>query len=294
MRAILLCAYGSPSGPDDVERYYTRILGGRKPPEGMLAELRKRYQAIGGTSPLKEITERQAAALRQKMKVAGREDSVRVGMKYSPPFIGDAVRQICDDGFDELLVLPLTPFNSTVGAEGYSRIAKDAAKQYSGRVTVRTAGEWYLDSHLIACWKQLMEREFRSEKFDHVMFTAHSIPQRYIDAGEPYSRQIGELARALSGETGLESWEIAFQSEARSNEKWLGPSVSERLTLLPEGTQRLLIVPIGFVSEHLEILFDIDIEFKRQAEESGIELKRTGLPNDDDEFIRALEGLCTR
>lgn len=292
MRAILLCAYGSPSGPADVERYYTRILGGRKPPEGMLTELTKRYEAIGGISPLKEITERQAAALQKRMKAAGMPDSVRVGMKYSPPFIEDAVRDVCDEGFDELLVLPLTPFNSTVGADSYAHIAEEAAGQHAGGIDLRIAGEWNRNAHLVACWNQLMEAETVRERFDHVMFTAHSIPEKFIESGEPYRRQIEELAAALSAARRLQSWELAFQSAPRSNEKWIGPSVEERLQTLSGSTKKLLIVPIGFVSEHLEVLYDIDITFRQQAEALGIELRRTGLPNDSDEFIRALEELC--
>lgn len=293
MRAILLCAYGSPSGQADVERYYTRILGGRKPSAGMLSELTKRYEAIGGTSPLTEITQRQASALQSRLKATGREDEVRVGMKYSPPFIEEAVREICEEGFEELLVLPLTPFNSTVGADSYSRIAEEGARQYSGKMNLRRAGEWNTNIHLINCWRQLVDREISREKFDHVMFTAHSIPEKFIAAGEPYSRQIGELAGAISTAGGLQSWEIAFQSAPRSNEKWIGPSVEERLKKLTGNKLKLLIVPIGFVSEHLEVLYDIDITFRQQAEEKGIELTRTGLPNDDAEFISALEDLCT-
>lgn len=293
MRAVLLCAYGSPSGPNDVERYYTRILGGRKPPEGMLSELIKRYGAIGGTSPLKEVTERQASALQRKLKAAGKEDEVRVGMKYSPPFIEDAVRELCDAGFNELLVLPLTPFNSTVGADSYTRIAEEAAMPYAGRLKLRRAGEWNTNAHLINCWSRLIERETGREKFDHVIFTAHSIPEKFITAGEPYRSQIEELAGALSRSEGLQSWEIAFQSAPRSNEKWIGPSVEERLPQLAGSKSRLLLVPIGFVSQHLEVLYDIDITFRQQAEELGIELRRTGLPDDSDEFIQALEDICT-
>lgn len=294
MRGVLVCAYGSPSGVDDVERYYTCILGGRAPPEQLLKELSGRYQAIGGASPLPDITRRQAYALQHVLEERGNAARVHIGMKYSAPFIPEVVDEIAASGISDLLVLPLTPFSSSVGKESYLRIATEAAEAKGLGINMTAPEEWHLNPHFIDCWTELMQEQLDSSHADHVIFTAHSIPQRYIDAGEPYLREITEVAEALSGRLGLREYEIAFQSAGRTREAWLGPSLEKRLEELGRERRRsVLAVPVGFVSEHLEVLYDIDVEARRLAEKEGIRLERTSLPNDRPLFISALADLCS-
>lgn len=291
MNAVLLTAYGSPSGIDDVERYYSKILAGRKPPAALLDELRSRYAAIGGISPLTEITNRQARSLQAALASLGNDTVVRVGMKYTPPFIGDVVSEMSEEGLTSILVLPLTPFNSSVSAESYLKIALEAVGTAGQGVTISSPGPWHLNEHFVECWTSLIGRELRDR--EHVIFTAHSIPKKYTDAGEPYREQIEELASLLGRKLGIADFELAFQSAGRTGEEWIGPSLKDRIAALGgEGHSGVLIVPIGFVSEHLEILYDIDIEAKEAAAKAGLSLRRTALPDDDPLFIRALADVC--
>ncbi len=289
MKGVLLTAYGSPSGPDDVERYYTRILGGRKPPSPLLEELMGRYAAIGGVSPLEEITMRQAAGLKRALEARGNATEVRVGMKYSPPFIEDAVASMISDGFSRILVLPLTPFNSSVSADSYLKIARKAAS--GAGAAVEMPSPWHLNSNFVRCWEEILEESLTGG--EKVIFTAHSIPGKYIEAGEPYREQIAELADCLAGRMGIADSELAFQSAGRTGEGWIGPPLEERLAAIDAGeTKNILIAPIGFVSEHLEVLYDVDIEAVRIASGRGISLRRTALPNDREAFISALADAC--
>lgn len=287
----MLAAYGSPSGIDDVERYYTCILGGRAPPPPLLDELRNRYAAIGGTSPLTEITRRQAKALRRLLAQTATGTEVRVGMKYSPPFIAGTLAELAEAGAEEVLVLPMTPFSSSVSDESYLRIAGEAAKRIG--IGLRVPGKWHMNSHFLTCWKGLIEEALKRKRPDHVVFTAHSIPQKYIDSGETYMDEIIEVSDALSARLDIQSSEIAFQSAGRTRDAWLGPPLAQTMAgLKGRGIKDVLVVPVGFVSEHLEVLYDIDIEAKRMASEVGIHMRRTALPDDREEFIKALADVC--
>ena len=291
MKAVLLTAYGSPSGIDDVERYYTKILGGRKPPAALLDELRSRYAAIGGISPLTEITSRQACSLQAMLASLGSNIAVRLGMKYTSPFIGEVVSRMNEEGVKSMLLLPLTPFNSSVSAESYLKIAFEAASTAGHSVTISSPGPWHLNDHFVECWEKLINAELRGK--EHVIFTAHSIPKKYIDAGEPYREQLEELASLLGRKLGIADSELAFQSAGRTSEEWIGPSLTGRIAALGrDGHSEALIVPIGFVSEHLEVLYDIDIEAKEAAARAGMSVRRTALPDDHPLFIRALADVC--
>ncbi len=291
MRAVILTAYGSPAGPSDVERYYTKILGGRKPPAPLLEDLKARYAAIGGISPLTDITFRQAEALQQMLSSLGSDLVVKVGMKYSPPFIEDTVSAMSSEGITDMLVLPLTPFNSSVGIESYLGIAKKAAASLASSPGIYVPGPWHVNSHFVECWKHLISAELKVG--ERVIFTAHSIPRKYVEAGEPYRDQISELAALLSADMGIGDHELAFQSAGRSGEEWIGPDLAGRIDQLGrEGVSSALIVPVGFVSAHLEVLYDIDIEAVERASRAGVSVRRTDLPNDNELFIRALADVC--
>ena len=185
----------------------------------------------------------------------------------------------------------MTPFSSSVSRESYLRIAGESAKRCG--ISLRAPGKWHMNSHFLACWKELIEEEMEHKRPDHIIFTAHSIPQKYIDAGEPYREEIIELSGALSADLGIKRSEVAFQSAGRTRDAWLGPSLEQTVRgLKGRGTEDVLVVPLGFVSEHLEVLYDIDIEAKRIASEEGVHMRRTSLPNDRKEFIKALADVC--
>ncbi|MEM3852451.1 MAG: ferrochelatase [Methanomassiliicoccales archaeon] len=286
MDGVIVSAYGSPSGLRDVEAYYTNILRGRKPSPAMLEELTQRYAAIGGRSPLNEITFRQAGALNELLSSLGREMYVEVGMKYCAPFIGDALEKMRREGVRRAVMLPLTPYNSTVSADSYVEIARRYVNQNGIELELTVPPSWHLNEHFLEYWERETRKNLKTES--EVIFTAHSIPQKYDRAGEPYTSQIREVAGEIAKRLEI-GYTVAFQSAGRTGEEWVGPDLLETLkTKSDAGAGNVLIVPIGFVSEHLEVLYDIDIEAKKYAEERGMKLTRTRLPNDDPLFIKAL------
>jgi ferrochelatase len=285
---IIVAAYGSPDSLEEVEEYYTNILGHR-PAGHLLSELKERYAAIGGHSPLNEITARQAAALQRLLQRRGIASRTMVGMKYHSPFIWEAIEDARNNGAEELLLLPLTPLNAGVSAESYLRLALDYVNRKGYRLQVRFPDQWHLNAHLLKFWHEAIESRLSAKNYDAVLFTAHSIPKRYADAGEPYPHQVREMASALASSLTIKRYEVAFQSAGRTGEEWIAPELEEVMrNLRNEGAEHVLIVPIGFVSEHLEVLYDIDIEAKEFADSIGLKIERTELPNDNSEFIEAL------
>jgi protoporphyrin/coproporphyrin ferrochelatase len=279
--AVVLMAYGSPERPEDIRPYLEDIRYGRPVSDEVVAELAERYRRIGGRSPLDEITERQRVSLERELGMP-----VFVGMKHWRPRIGDAVEQALAGGADIIVGLVLAPHYSRLSVEGYRERLEAAL---GGRAELRFVERWgthepYLDV--------LAERV---RGFDgHVVFTAHSLPERILAEGDPYRDELLETARLIAERAGLASWSFAFQSASQTGEPWLGPDILEELgTLQARGVERVLVCPIGFVSDHLEILWDIDIEARKRAAELGLELDRIESLNDDPAFIRGLAELVS-
>lgn len=283
---IVVAAYGSPENLDDVEEYYTRILG-RKPPEPLLKELRERYEAIGGHSPLNEITAAQALALQQSLRASGTEAEVLIGLKYQKPLLTDVLNQLAEKGVDEILLLPLTPLNASVSAESYLNIALRHVQSSGLQMRILFPARWHLNAHFLNFWVSEVKRYAEQLVPDAVLFTAHSIPERYEK--EPYPGQVKEIAARVAQLANISEYSIAYQSAGRTGERWIGPALEDVLMdLRNSGFRRVLVAPVGFVSEHLEVLYDIDVEAAGFAAKEGIELRRTGLPNTHPEFIAAL------
>ena len=279
--AVVLMAYGSPERPEDIRPYLEDIREGRPVSAEAVAELTQRYERIGGRSPLDEITERQRAALEQEVGVP-----VFVGMKHWRPRIADAVERALAGGAQTIVGLVLAPHYSRLSIEGYRERLEHALH---GRAELRFVERWgahepYLDA--------LAERV---RGFDgHVVFTAHSLPERILAEGDPYRDELLETSRLIAERAGLESWSFAFQSASVTGEPWLGPDILEELDVLDaRGVERVLVCPIGFVSDHLEILWDIDVEARERAAELGLELERIESLNDDPAFIRGLADLVS-
>jgi protoporphyrin/coproporphyrin ferrochelatase len=279
--AVVLMAYGSPERPEDIRPYLEDIRYGRPVSDEVVAELAERYRRIGGRSPLDEITERQRVSLERELGMP-----VFVGMKHWRPRIGDAVEQALAGGADIIVGLVLAPHYSRLSVEGYRERLEAAL---GGRAELRFVERWgthepYLDV--------LAERV---RGFDgHVVFTAHSLPERILADGDPYRDELLETARLVADRVGLDSWSFAFQSASQTGEPWLGPDILEELgTLQARGVERVLVCPIGFVSDHLEILWDIDVEARDKAAELGLELDRIESLNDDPAFIRGLAELVS-
>ena len=274
--AVLVMAYGSPTRPEDIPAYFEDIRGGRPVRPEAVAELVERYRRIGGSSPLNEITERQRAALEHDLGVP-----VYVGMKHWTPWIAEAVEQALSDGAERIVGLVLAPHYSAISIGGYRQRLESAL---AGRAELVMIESWHDHGPFI----ELVAERVRGTDA-HVVFTAHSLPARILDEGDPYKDQLLETSRLVAERAGVESWSFAFQSASPTGEPWLGPDILEELVRLnEEGTRKILVAPVGFVSDHLEILWDIDVEAREKASELGLELDRIDSLNDSPEFARAL------
>lgn len=276
--AVIVMAYGSPSRVEDIPAYYSDIRGGRPVSEEKVAELAERYRRIG-SSPLNEITERQRAALERELDLP-----VYVGMKHWSPWVADAVRRALDDGAERLVGLVLAPHYSRMSIGGYrdrlERALDGAAPE------IRFVESWHDHEPFVAV---VADRVRGTDA--HVVFTAHSLPERILANGDPYKDQLLETSRLVAARAGIpdDRWSFAFQSESATGEPWLGPDILDHLDgLHAEGVGKVLVAPVGFVADHLEILWDIDVEARERAAELGLELDRIESMNDDPAFIRAL------
>jgi protoporphyrin/coproporphyrin ferrochelatase len=277
--AILLMAYGSPSRAEDIRPYLEDIREGRPVSDTAVEELTERYRRIGGRSPLDDATEGQRAALERELDLP-----VYVGMKHWRPRIAEAVEDALAGGADTIVGLVLAPHYSRLSVQGY-RERLEAALQ--GRAELRFVESWHTHEPYL---EVLADRVRDAEA--HVVFTAHSLPARIIDEGDPYRDQLLETSRLIAERAGLRSWSFAFQSESRTGEPWLGPDILDELdSLHAKGVERVLACPIGFVSDHLEILWDLDVEAAERAAELGLDLERVESLNDDPAFIRGLAEL---
>jgi ferrochelatase len=290
--AVLLMAYGTPNSMDEIEAYLTDIRGGRKPTSEAVEGLKRRYLRIGGLSPLLEITREQAVALENQLTADGMRTRVYFGMKHWHPYIREVVPQIVSDGYDRVIGLVLAPHYSQIGIGGYKR-ALDAAVTGLGRLSVDFVESWY-DHPLFhrAVHERIRKalREFAAPEKVQLLFTAHSLPERILATNDPYPAQLESSCRSVATLTGRKEWSFAYQSAGRNDEKWLGPDLIDylRKLQLPRSLAGVLVVPIGFVADHLEILFDIDVEAQEFAQSVGLNLKRTESLNNSPTFISAL------
>jgi protoporphyrin/coproporphyrin ferrochelatase len=277
--AVLLMAYGSPSRPEDMRPYLEDIREGRPVSDAAVEELTERYRRIGGRSPLDESTEAQRSALERELGVP-----VFVGMKHWQPRIAEAVEQALAGGADTIVGLVLAPHYSRLSVEGYRKRLEDALR---GRAELRFVESWHTHEPYLDV---LADRVRGTDA--HVVFTAHSLPARILDEGDPYQEQLFETSRLVAERAGLGEWSFAYQSESRTGEPWLGPDILEELDRLhANGVERVLVCPIGFVSDHLEILWDLDVEARERAAELGLHLERIESLNDDPVFVRGLAEL---
>ncbi len=279
--AVILMAYGSPERIADVPAYYADIRGGRPIAPEHLDDLVSRYRRLGieDSNPLNAITEATRAALQAELAVP-----VYTGMKHWQPRIAEAVAGALAGGAVALVGLVLAPHYSSLSIKGYRNLLDEAV---AGRVDVTFIESWFDDAGLVMF---LAERIRDAES--HVIFTAHSLPARIIDEGDPYRDQLLETARLVADTAGIEDWSFSFQSESPTGEPWLGPDILDHLDDLHErGIDDVLVCPIGFVSDHLEIRWDIDTEAQERAGELGMRLERIEMPNAEPAFIGVLAAI---
>lgn len=284
MKAVLLLAHGTPDSIDDMPEYLTRVRGGRPPSAELIEEMRHNYAAIGGRSPLTDITRAQAAALSRQLGLP-----VYVGMRNWHPYLADALKQAGSDGVRELTAVPLAPQYSSLSVGKYREAVSDARPD---GVALRFVASWHDHPGLLDAFAEKARAALAApagQRFDAVVFTAHSLPVRVVRDGDPYPDQVAVTAAGVAARAGIASYRQAWQSAGRTEEPWLTPSVEETLVeLAASGAQRVLLVPVGFVSDHTEILFDLDVQAVGCARQRGIALARTESLNDSPAFIAAL------
>jgi ferrochelatase len=282
-QALILMAYGSPDRIEDVPAYYEDIRGGRPVRPELVDELVERYRGLGigsePVSPLNAVTEQTRAALERELDIP-----VYTGMKHWHPGIPEAVERALAGGATTFLGLVLAPHYSRLSIGDYRRRLEEALDKRAELVFVES---WHDDPGLI----DFLAGRVRGTDA-HVVFTAHSLPARILGEGDPYEEELLATSRAVAEAAALSGWSFSYQSESATGEPWLGPDILDHLaTLHEQGVGKVLVCPIGFVADHLEIRWDIDVEAVDKARELGIELERIEMPNADPAFIRVLSGL---
>jgi len=290
---VLVMAYGTPDSPEDVERYYTHIRRGRAPDPELLVELQDRYNAIGGISPLLAITRAQVDGITAALEQAepGRFITA-LGQKHSAPYIEDGVVELLDRGVERIVGIVLAPHFSTMSIAQYAARAEAAAE---GRVPVDVVHSWHLEPGYLELLTGYLGDALAAvggQDGCEVLFTAHSLPQRILQAGDPYPDQLAETAAALAEDASIDVWSVAWQSAGRTADPWIGPDVLDVVKARAQaGTRAIVVCACGFVADHLEVLYDLDIETKALADELGVAFARTASPNAEPEFTAMLAGV---
>jgi ferrochelatase len=289
--AVLLLAFGGPRSGDEVGPFLEKLLG-RKPSPQHIEGLKKRYQAIGGGSPLPEMTLRQARALEGELRKKGKPVPVFCGMRYSRPLIAEALEEITKEGISHLILISFSPYRSAFSLEGYYAQVKQITAQGEGKMNLIKVDDWHAHPGLCASWAAKIDKAIgdMGERKNEipVIFTAHSLPKEAASVS-PYEGQLEQTIEGIIHLTGPLRWHLAFQSRAGNRENWLGPEPETILNdLIKEGFQRALICPIGFIADHLETLYDLDIALKAWADKRDIEIIRIPCLNDAPQLIEVL------
>ena len=293
---LLVMAYGTPYKIEDIEEYYTHIRRGRKPSPEMMEDLRNRYEAIGGISPLAKITLEQAEKLEQQLNRL--QDKIEfkmyLGLKHIEPFIEDAVKQMHEDGIEEAVSLVLAPHFSTFSVKSYNGRAEEAAAELGG-LKITSIESWYKEPKFLNYWVEQVQKTFAQmpqDEKDHAVLivSAHSLPEKILQLGDPYPNQIRETADLIAEQAGIKNYTVGWKSAGNTPEPWLGPDVQDltRDLFNEHHYKAFVYAPVGFVCDHLEVLYDNDVECKRVTDEVGASYYRPMMPNAQDEFIDCL------
>jgi ferrochelatase len=292
-------AYGGPEALDEIPGYLADIRAGRTTPRAVVEEITENYRAIGGRSPLLEVTRRQVDALADAL---GDEYRCYLGMRHWSPWIEEVVGEMVEDGVTHAVGLVLAPHFSALSVARYQQRVADGLELYRGRIDVEHVPSYHDDPGLVDAFAARVREglsrwpEAERERV-HVVFSAHSLPERVLAGGDPYDAQCRETARLVAERAGLpeESWSWSYQSAGRTPEPWAGPDLGEHLRdLAARGVRDVVSVPVGFVSDHVEVLFDVDVRARAIADELGVRLERPPALNDDPVFVDALAGLVRK
>ena len=286
MIGIMLMAYGSPQSEDDIEAYYTRILRGNRPSKEQVSRLTRRYRAVGMSS-LPNVTKKQAGLLEIKLKSMGYACRTYVGMKYSKPYIKDALLDAIGDGIEKLVCIPIAPFYSQIGTESYFDMLHDGINELKPQFRISEVRSWNMESGLIESWIEKIDA-IGIEKDCIFVFSAHSLPVTEEDDLKDYVKQLLLTSDRIARHFG-NKWCLAFQSAADMPGRWLKPDVKDALTrLINAGRRKFAMIPVGFVSDNLETRYDIGLECTDLGNDNGVEIRMAGMPDDSEGVVSAI------
>lgn len=287
---VLLLAHGAPERVEDVEKYLDHVRGGRPGSPKVVEEVRHRYAEIGGGSPLLSWTRRQAAGLASAMGMP-----VFFGMRNWHPFIAEVMPQVRDSGVERLAAICLAPQYSELSVGLYIKRTEEAARAAGLAAEIVWAKTFHDEPRLIEAFAEKLAWLAGRRPAPRVLFTAHSLPEKALANGDPYDREARATAAAVANRLELVNWDFAYQSQGMTGDTWLGPTVESMLDrYADQGVREVVVDPIGFVCDHVEILYDIDILFRGYAAERGISLSRPETLNDSPLFIAALAEVANR
>jgi protoporphyrin/coproporphyrin ferrochelatase len=284
---VLLMAHGAPRNLDEVEEYVLHIRHGRPLADDQMTAIKERYKLVGG-SPLLDWSFKQAASLEQRLE----SSKVYLGMRHSPPFIKDTIAKMNADGVTSFIAICMAPQFSKMSIGAYEEALKQGISETQSSMTFTLVRSFARHPKLIRAFASKIRDSLTKNPSAFVIFTAHSLPERILQEGDSYDYEVKETASLVAKELSLSDWRFAYQSQGLTSDKWLGPTVESRIDELQQkGIREILIAPIGFVCDHVEILYDIDVMFRNYARERGITLHRSGSLNDSPEFIDLLQDL---
>lgn len=300
---LLVMAYGTPQKEEDLLPYYTHIRHGRRPSDEQVEDLRGRYQAIGGISPLAKTTIEQAEALEARLNEVQDEVEYKmyIGLKHIAPFVEDAVEAMVKDGIKEVVSIVLAPHFSSFSTKAYHTRAIEKAKELDNEMVFHTIDSWYKEEKFLQYWTEKINEAFADMTEEEretacLIVCAHSLPEKIIAMGDPYRDQLFDTMDILQQRTGVKNVEFGWQSAGQTQDPWLGPDVQDLTKDLFEekGYRSFVYTPVGFVAEHLEVLYDNDYECKVVCDEIGANYRRPKMPNANPLFIDGLADAVTK
>ncbi|MBI1334695.1 MAG: ferrochelatase [Armatimonadetes bacterium] len=293
---LLVMHYGTPATIDDVLPYYTHIRRGRPPTQELLDDLVGRYQAIGGPSPLTEISQRQAELIQAGLRQFGVEAKLYVGTKHTTPFVAEAVQQMAADGIDHAVGVILAPHFSSFSVAAYRKYATEARDESRPTMGLEVLERWGTMPELIQALADRVKAAVGEWNLDEtlVIFSAHSLPEKIMASGDPYKSELLETSQLVAEACGLPHWTFAFQSASQTGEPWLGPDILEVIEAEASGYRNIVACTVGFVSDHLEVLYDLGIEARDKCAEVGVNFRRAETLNADEKVMTGLAGLAAK
>lgn len=291
---LLVMHYGTPSSLDDVLPYYTHIRHGHAPSEAQLQNLVDRYKAIGGPSPLAHISERQGDLIQKGFAKRGIDAKLYVGAKHTHPFIEEAVKRMAAEGIEEAVAIVLAPQYSSFSVVAYQRYIDKALKESGTGMKIHVVERWGTLPALISGLAKRVKDQMSGWNSDEtlVIFSAHSLPEKIMAAGDPYQDELMETSRMVAEKAGLANWTFGFQSASQTGEPWLGPDILDVIQENAGDYKNVVACTVGFVSDHLEVLYDLGIEAKEKCEELGLNFRRADTIGQDEAVMDALAGLA--